>query len=70
MIDLDKIIESQRYKSCNCTDCKKDLMKEAIRQALELASEKAKTNYDCTVWNCQGESINKQSIMNVMDKIK
>lgn len=43
-----------------------------VKKALKEASEKAKTEYDCNNWNCCGESINKNSILNSypLDKIK
>ena len=73
MIDLDKIIEENDdghwIRGGMLQDDVKDCMKEAIRQALKLASEEAKVveHFDIEKWNYR---VSKQSIMNVMDKIK
>ncbi len=43
-----------------------NVAEKAFNLALELAVEKAKTNSeDCKIWNCEGMSINKQSILNL-----
>lgn len=43
-----------------------------VEKALKEASEKAYTNDTCSVWNCEGDSINKESIINAypLDKIR
>ncbi len=41
-------------------------MEEAIREAAEVA----KSTSTCTVWNCEGESVDKQSILNLLNQIK
>ncbi|HSH24977.1 MAG TPA: hypothetical protein VLA13_05510 [Massilibacterium sp.] len=74
MIDLDRIIESNPRKYCTCTECQKWIMKEAIRQALELASEEAQVTTrilgeDGIVCG-QEITVDKASIMNVLEKVK
>ena len=43
----------------------KEIAKEYAKAKLEEAAEKARTKNDCTSWNCQGESIDKESITNI-----
>lgn len=42
----------------------KEYARECAKASLEKAAENAKTNLDCKVWNCEGESIYKESITN------
>jgi len=77
MIDLDKIIEKEWMKFAEDTtiDYTKNCMREAIRQALELASEDVNRNYESSTdaWDRgynAGFMESKKIIMNVMDKIK
>lgn len=37
---------------------------EAVKADREDAAEKAKTTCTCSVWNCEGESVDKKSITN------
>lgn len=45
-------------------------MKEYAAQFIELAAEQAEITDSCTNWNCQGESVNKESILKIKEQIK
>lgn len=72
MIDLDKIIE-EYYNGWLDDDNKesiKDCMKEAIRQALELAVENPVYKIEGGNFDATKTMIDMESILNVMNKIK
>lgn len=54
---------------CNRLDNSQQQIELAVDKALEIASENAKTNYDCPNFNCKGETINKQSILSLRTQI-
>jgi len=47
-----------------------NLIKEAQIEAIKECAEIATTAHTCAVWNCEGESVDKQSILKLIDQIK
>jgi hypothetical protein len=75
-IDLDKIINEKKseYKiyggSGKMTEYQKDCMKEAIRQALEIASENAGVDYMADKDTGMFVSVNKETITSIVNRVK
>ena len=75
ILDKKKVWLFRKVKTYDEKDVKKAMIEHTkyhVTQALKEASENARTEYDCPNWNCSGESINKNSILNAypLEKIK
>lgn len=46
------------------------LINEARKETIEECAKIARTNNNCTVWNCEGESINKHQILSLINELK
>ena len=57
--DCSSFIEIVTKKECI------ELMKQVRLATLEECADKVTTNDSCKVWNCEGESINKHSILDL-----
>lgn len=73
MINLDEIIQNEynkygqnTYFGIVASKISKASMREAIRQALELAANEAEVDYN---ENINAYNVNKQSILNIINKV-
>lgn len=67
-IDFDEV-----YKQKSFNELRKFIIgfgKTVAAKTLELAAENAKTDKSCKVWNCEGQFIDKQSIVDTINKIE
>lgn len=68
-MNLDELIENHPKRHCNCHECTKTVVKDIIRQALELAAERAEVQ-DTADGSDVGHTVNKKSILNVIKEVE